>query len=83
MGTYYSEHLYFENRPESREYAIDKCMRVLGMIAMVKDRILRLKGQIDRMYGYSTVVKYKDKLNNDYAILSRLEQYYNYCIGKL
>lgn len=83
MGTYYREHLYFENRPESREYAIDKCMRVLGMIAMVKDRILRLKGQIARMYGYSTVVKYKDKLNNDYAILSRLEQYYNYCIGKL
>ncbi len=45
--------------------------------------IIFTQNQIERMYGYSTVVKYKDKLNNDYAILSRLEQYYNYCIGKL
>jgi hypothetical protein len=37
----YRKHLYFESDLESREYAINRCMSILGLIASCKDSFAR------------------------------------------
>lgn len=68
--THYRTHLYFEGRPESPEYRLDKAMKALGLIARLHDRNEAYPDETQRI-----------KHNN--AIIERLQKYYSYCVEKL
>lgn len=85
----YSKHLYFENTPKSKEFALDKCNKVLAMIARLKDRNKRIEDYCLNFYGRDSQGKIKAtenyllKINENLETIKRLKTYYNYCINKL
>ncbi len=56
----FRDHLYYEDKPESKEYQIMKCFEVLGLIARAEDRII--SGMRPRSYiaTISRLKKYYD-----------------------
>ncbi len=64
LDSNYHAHLYFESDPSSREYKLNKCIEVLGLIARLKDR---------NTLGIGNEAK-----NNE--MIARLKSYYNYCL---
>ncbi|MGL6284869.1 MAG: hypothetical protein ACRC2J_20875 [Microcoleaceae cyanobacterium] len=51
MNTNYESHLYFEKYPKSKEYALNKCINILAMIAVLKDRNLNITLACEAVYG--------------------------------
>jgi len=87
--TYFKKHLYFESRPNSLEYKLDRCMKVLGMIAQLRDRNSHIESHSIKMYGRTDTGKiqvsesdYNNYIRNTKTII-RLKGYYNYCLSKL
>lgn len=82
----YHKHLYFEERPKSKEYQLDKCIKVLAMIAKLKDRNDRIRNFGETYYGKSAngnvyapeseYIKYTKNIET----IKRLKSYYNYCL---
>jgi len=87
--TNYQKHLYFENLPNSKEYALNKCIGVLGIIAKLKDRNRAIAETCEQYYGRDENGKIKatdkeaGKFNRNLAAIARLKNYYNTCIEKL
>ncbi len=87
--TNYQNHLYFEEIKDSKEFALDKCIKVLGLIARLKDRNQSISDMCVEAYGRSAngsilAPKYEsDKYKRNLATIRRLKSYYNYCISKL
>ena len=85
----YSNHLYFENNPSSREFQLDKCIKVLGMIARLKDRNQIIEDCCENFYGKSENGRIKApeteaiKHSTNIATIKRLKSYYNYCLSNL
>lgn len=81
--TNFQKHLYFENNPSSREYALDRCMKVLAMIAKIKDRNQLISDMYDNLLSDSIkTIEYK-KFKNNLEMIKRLEGYYNYCLSRV
>ncbi len=81
--SYYKFHLNFESRPNSREYLLDRCIKVLAMIAKTKDRILIIETEIrkrenTREFFFYPIGQYRELFESKQKVLSRLQQYYNY-----
>lgn len=70
----YKHHIHFSEDRNSKEYALDKCMKILGLIAQVKDRmevVKRYSGTNDtRFITYGKTI-------------SRLKKYYNYALSNV
>ena len=87
--TNYQNHLYFEQSPKSKEYALNKCIVVLGMIAKVKDRNAAIKDYCERFHGRDVngSIKATEKEAKDFEqnikMIKRLRQYYNYCLARV
>ena len=62
----YRKHLYFESDLESREYAIDRCMRILGLIARCKDSDSRKNNQV-------LIQRLENKFNNALGKIKKFE----------
>ena len=85
----YQKHLYFEKRTQSKEYALDKCIKVLALIAKLKDRNERIRNYGETYYGksangnaYAPESEYIKYVKN-IEIIKRLKSYYNYCLSNL
>lgn len=70
--TNFQKHLYFETRPNSEEYKINACMKILEMIASLKDRNASMRYEFERP-------KYEQNLRT----IKRLKSYYNYRLSLL
>ena len=87
--TYFKKHLYFESHPNSREYKLDRCMKVLGMIAQLRDRNRRIELFNEQIYGRTDNghLLASESDCNEYILntkkIQRLKGYYNYCLSKL
>ena len=87
--TNYQNHLYFEQSPKSKEYALNKCIVVLGMIAKLKDRNVAIKDYCNKFYGTDVngSIKAPEKEANDFErnikMIKRLRKYYNYCLARV
>jgi hypothetical protein len=85
----FTNHLHFENHPNSRVFQLDKCGKVLEMIARLKDRNIDLAETCEMLYGRnergrimcseSMQIKY----NKNVETIKRLKSYYNYLIDGL
>lgn len=80
----YKNHLYFEDRKESKEYALNKCIKILALIAILKDKNESNRSFYNDIYGenrmpLSESVKYRQNLKT----IKRLRGYYNNLIKKL
>jgi len=88
-NTYYKRHLYFEDRPDSKEYNLDKCVKVLAMIAILRDRNQSIRNMSESIYGTSSdghikaSVEDYNKYNRNKKTIERLKRYYNYCLTRL
>lgn len=84
MASNYETHLYYENNPNSEEYKLNKCINVLGLIAILKDRnrniiqVYKTFYQNDKLEG-----KLKKDFDKNKEMINRLKSYYNYCLSKL
>lgn len=75
----YQKHLYFENDVNSKEYQLNKCIVVLGLIAKVKDRLNRKQS-----YGFSFNDETRtEEIKHNLRLIRRLFSYYNYCLTKV
>lgn len=87
--TNFQKHLYFENNPKSKEFKLDKCIKVLAMIAQLKDRNQTIFNMCDNFYGRSENGKVKApereaiKFNRNLEVIERLKKYYNYCLSNV
>lgn len=87
MPTYFQKHLYFD--ADSREYQLGKCMKVLEMIARVKDKIDEIEQHCIKFYGFNEYGRLQGsesdnlKYAKNKATLKRLKSYYNYCLTKI
>lgn len=83
----YENHLYFE--PYSKEYMLNRCIKILGMIAKLKDRNERLINFCEKIYGVSEngLIKSDNKRAYQYEknkkTIRRLKSYYNNLISRL
>lgn len=86
---YLKSHLYYEGNKASKEYQIAKCMKILEMIAILRDRNANIKEFCKDVFGTSksgavlASNEYHKKYNNNLETIARLKQYYNSSIGKL
>ena len=85
----FEQHLYFENRINSREYAIDRCMKVLGMIARLKDRVEKTEIMCENLYGrneegviMASNIEFKIH-KRALEMIERLKKYYNFCVLRI
>ena len=81
--SYYKYHLNFENSPNSKEYLLDRCIKVLAMLAIMNDRINDTFHKIKHYNsGKASLYYSKEYLYKFYEyqlkVKARLEQYYNY-----
>lgn len=89
METFYKKHLYFEQRTQSKEYQLDKCMKVLELIARVKDRNQNIREFCENCFGTNstgniiTTQAELDKYNFNLEVIKRLQKYYNNLIQNL
>lgn len=87
--TNFQKHLYFENNPERKEFKLDKCIKVLAMIAQLKDRNQSILNMCDNFYGRSESGKVvapereSIKFNKNLETIKRLKKYYNYCLSNV
>lgn len=87
--THYKKHLYFEGNPNSREFQLDKCIKVLAMIARLKDRNTNIINTCEFIYGKHengrVRVTERDLLrfNRNLEMIERLKGYFNYCLSKV
>lgn len=87
--TNFQKHLYFEKNPKSKEFQLDKCIKVLAMVAQLKDRNQAILNMCDNFYGRSENGKVKApereayKFNRNLATIERLKKYYNYCLSNV
>lgn len=80
----YQKHLYFENDVNSKEYQLHKCIAVLGLIAKVKDRLCRINNFVDsESFAFVNAKSYTEKIKHNSLLISRLHDYYNYCLTKV
>lgn len=88
LSNYY-KHLHFENRPDSKEYALNRCIEVLGMIAIVKDRNLTIEQLSAELYGKSdtgniiTSEREYKRYQWNKKVIERLKRIYNYRLSLL
>lgn len=68
-------HLWYENNKSCKEFALNKCVKILGNIAKAKDRISNLQ-RFDDAYS-------REKIYTLEKAIKRLEIYYNTCINRL
>ena len=82
----YQKHLYFEQRPESREYRLDKCIKILALIAQLNDRNQAIRDYCEEFHGRSELglllapQREHDRYNKNLGTIKRLKQYYNSCL---
>lgn len=69
------KHLYFENDKTSKEYSLNRCLKILENIAKAKDRVSNLQ-KFDDEYS-------REKIYTLEKAIKRLEIYYNTCINRL
>lgn len=87
--TNYHKHLYFEKEKDSKEYAIAKCMNILGLIARVKDRNAEILENAERYGGRShegKLLVYRsdlDKIRFNKEVINILQRYFNNCLHKV
>lgn len=87
--TNFRKHLYFETLPESREYLLNKCIDILGLIASLKDRQEDIRETAQSVYGVNNEGKLMaspdmvEKYKRNNATMKRLKQYYNYRLLKV
>ena len=87
--TNFQKHLHFENNPKSKEFKHDKCIKVLAMIAQLKDRNQNILNMCEEFYGRSKNGKVKapereaNKFNRNLETIERLKRYYNYCLSNI
>jgi hypothetical protein len=85
----YQKHLYFDNTPTSKEFSLDKCIKVLGLIAILKDKNQSIINFSNEFYGknengmINTTEREFAKFNNNLETIKRLKSYYNYCLSKV
>lgn len=85
----YQKHLYFENSPNSSEYTLDRCMKVLAMIAKLKDRNQLICDMCENFYGRdsSGFIKTNEcelkKYMGNLETILRLKRYYNFCLSRV
>lgn len=84
--TNYQKHLYFENNPNSKEYKLDKCNKILALIARLKDRNQTIIDFCIEFYGETSDNCIKCSVENKKTILQnrktilRLKMYFNKCL---
>lgn len=87
--SHYKNHLYFENNKDSKEYQLNKCISILGIISIVKDRNETIKEFCKEVYGLDangkvlTTPDYLERYNHNLDVINRLKKYYNYCLNKV
>ena len=87
--TNFHKHLYFENKKDSREYQLNKCIKVLELISILKDKNDEIRNFSELMFGKNkdgkTITNEKElnNFNKNVEMINRLKKYYNYCISKL
>lgn len=88
LKNFFQSHLYFEENKQSKEYAHDECMRILGLIARLKDRNNDIIEMSRKFYGCTgkgvrtTALEFERYEKNKY-IINRLQIYYNNKITNL
>lgn len=87
--TNFQKHLNFEDYPESKEFKLNKCVKVLSMIARLKDRNQDIIRECNYLYGKSkdgknlaSEVEF-EKFNKNLELINRLKKYYNYCLSNV
>jgi hypothetical protein len=89
MNTYFKQHLYFEQDKTSKEYKLDRAMKVLAMIAQVRDRNKQIVDFSRMVYGTNTDGKVltteseKAKHRHNREVIKRLKRYYNWCVRQI
>lgn len=86
LKTFFQSHLYFDEN--SKEYALDECMKILGLIARVKDRNNDIIEMSRKFYGCTekgvrTTESEFDRYEKNKLIINRLQRYYNNKITNL
>jgi hypothetical protein len=87
--SYFQKHLYFEKYPNSKEFQLDKCNKILEMIAKLKDRNVSIYEVSKQFHGTDSQGRIKTtepefiKFQRNAETISRLESYYNNCLSKL
>lgn len=81
--SHYKLHLNFENRPHSKEYLLDRCIKVLSMIAVINDKILYTEIKLkdcatSDSFLYYSKEQFTELLKSKKLVKARLQQYYNY-----
>jgi len=81
--SHYKLHLNFESRPNSKEYLLDRCMKVLEMIAVINDKILDTEIKLkdcatSDSFLYYSKDQFTELLKWKKLVKARLQQYYNY-----
>jgi hypothetical protein len=82
--TNFEKHLHFESQINSREFHVDRCMKTLEMIAVLKDRIERSKIELNsskKYWLYHPPSSYQKTLDFQIQMRERLEKYFNYRLG--
>jgi hypothetical protein len=85
---YYSKHLNFEPYPNSREWKLDRCNKVLEMISRLKDRNFDIADTCERFYGRrdGNIVcpdNMSIKYHRNLATIERLKKYFNFCLERV
>lgn len=72
---------YFRYHESSKEYEIDRCMKILNLISRVNCEIDKIR---DLIHSYKNYDSKNSLIYRDYMyILSRLEKYYNKCTERI
>lgn len=89
MNTHFKNHLYFETRPESQEFALERCRVVLGMIASLRDRNDSIIDFSKKFYGLNekgnlvSSPKEVEKYLSNLKMIRRLQSYFNFCKSRI
>ena len=82
-------HLYWEERPESKEFALHSLVDLLHKIAILRDRNKRIVEWSEEYLGRAENGNIRctredhDRYTHNRAVIARLKRMYNYKLSKL
>lgn len=79
MGKNLKKHLNFEKQENSKEFKLNRCMSILGMIAILKDRNSIIHEHTGNLFCYKNFAKLQANLKT----IKRLEGYFDYSLKKI
>jgi hypothetical protein len=85
----FQKHLYFENFPNSKEFQLDKCNKILEMIAKLTDRNDSITEYSLKFYGVNangnirTTEREMVKYQNNLKTIERLKNYFNASLSQI